>query len=35
LGDEAYEATHLIDQRFLVQDGGGLGFVHALMRDGI
>jgi tetratricopeptide (TPR) repeat protein len=35
LGDETYEATRLVDQRFLVQDSGGLGFVHALMRDGI
>jgi class 3 adenylate cyclase/tetratricopeptide (TPR) repeat protein len=35
LGEETYDATHLVDQRFLVRDSGGLGFVHALMRDGI
>lgn len=35
LDDPQYEATHLIDQQFLKQDGGGLAFVHALMRDGI
>ena len=35
LGDPAYEAGNLIDQQFLRQDGGGLAFVHALMRDGI
>jgi class 3 adenylate cyclase/tetratricopeptide (TPR) repeat protein len=35
LGDQRYEATHLIDQQFLMEDGGGLAFVHALMRDGV
>ncbi len=35
LADAAYEAKNLIDQQFLRQDGGGLAFVHALMRDGI
>jgi class 3 adenylate cyclase/tetratricopeptide (TPR) repeat protein len=35
LGDPTYEANHLIDQQFLRQDGGGLAFVHALMREGI
>jgi class 3 adenylate cyclase/tetratricopeptide (TPR) repeat protein len=35
LGDPAYEAAKLIDQQFLRQDGAGLAFVHALMRDGI
>ena len=35
LGDQSYEATHLIDQQFLTEDDGGLAFVHALMRDGV
>ncbi len=35
LGDPGYEAKNLIDQQFLRQDGSGLAFVHALMRDGI
>jgi class 3 adenylate cyclase/tetratricopeptide (TPR) repeat protein len=35
LGDQSYEATHLIDQQFLMEDSGGLAFVHALMRDGV
>ncbi len=35
LGDAGYEARNLIDQQFLRQDGGGLAFVHALMREGI
>ena len=35
LVDQRYEATHLIDQQFLMEDGGGLAFVHALMRDGV
>jgi class 3 adenylate cyclase/predicted ATPase len=35
LGDPAYEPSTLIDQQFLRQDGGGLAFIHALMRDGI
>jgi tetratricopeptide (TPR) repeat protein len=35
LGDQNYEATHLIDQQFLIEDSGGLAFVHALMRDGV
>jgi class 3 adenylate cyclase/tetratricopeptide (TPR) repeat protein len=35
LGDPTYEAKNLIDQQFLRQDGGGLAFVHALMREGI
>ncbi|HEY2890476.1 MAG TPA: adenylate/guanylate cyclase domain-containing protein, partial [Dongiaceae bacterium] len=35
LGEPGYEAKNLIDQQFLRQDGGGLAFVHALMREGI
>ena len=35
LGDKSYEARHLIEEQFLTQDGGGLAFVHALMRDGV
>jgi class 3 adenylate cyclase/tetratricopeptide (TPR) repeat protein len=35
LGDRNYQATHLIDLQFLREDGSGLAFVHALMRDGI
>ena len=35
LGDRDYQATHLIDLQFLTEDGSGLAFVHALMRDGI
>ena len=35
LGDQSYEPTHLIEEQFLMQDGGGLAFVHALMHDGI
>jgi len=35
LSDQGYAATHLIDERFLTQDDGGLAFVHALMRDGV
>jgi predicted ATPase len=35
LSEPGYEARHLIDQQFLRQDGGGLAFVHALMREGI
>ena len=35
LGEPNYEARGLIDQQFLREDGGGLAFVHALMREGI
>jgi class 3 adenylate cyclase/tetratricopeptide (TPR) repeat protein len=35
LSDQTYTPTHLVDEHFLTGDGGGLAFVHALMRDGV
>ena len=35
LGQQSYQATPLIDLQFLREDGSGLAFVHALMREGI